>query len=262
MDDNWTATVCSSYSSRGVLIMTELKAEVERLTGVIESMSGDAYAALNPANWQTRDTKKNRIKCYEATLRGIEDKGEHFNVIDKFYGRIKAAEAREAALWEAFETFGDHSLTCSVAIASSRPEPRSGIANCDCGFVETLATKEVDKGKSRRLHVNPVADRGDTEGFIEAEDAEIRELKAEVRRLSESCACCGGSGQMDMGSAAGCDPCNSTGRQPKGMRIAEVRVAELETALKEIKWHMDDNDRAPVWLIIDAVLATKEADDG
>lgn len=59
-------------------------------------------------------------------------------------------------------------------------------------------------------------------------------MTAERDALSEPCPCCGGYGQMDPGSADGCGPCGSTGRQPKGKEAAEAGIVRLREALIEM----------------------------
>ena len=50
------------------------KAEVERLRLTMDGIRGDAFAAINPANWQTGDCSiEAQRDCFEAALKAISD---------------------------------------------------------------------------------------------------------------------------------------------------------------------------------------------
>lgn len=84
---------------------------IAELEATVQSMGVSAYAAINPANWQTGDiSDAARLAHYEKTLNEIADKNEHINVLEdtfrETYARIAELKARLLDLANAADEVG------------------------------------------------------------------------------------------------------------------------------------------------------------
>jgi hypothetical protein len=100
--------------------LPELIAEVERLGARLGSIQGDAFAAVNPANWQKPHTKDDLRECFEKTLDDIaEDAREEPDWLAKvFTERSAEVERLREALEQDRTTVADGINAIKKALAA------------------------------------------------------------------------------------------------------------------------------------------------
>ncbi len=105
--DEWCE--CSKHTPDYVCVQCTAKAEITRLRGALQAQSLDAYAAVNPANWQTNNSDEEKLKHYEKTLNEIANPETYYNVLVETFADLnneitRLREQLKAFAWQPIET--------------------------------------------------------------------------------------------------------------------------------------------------------------